>query len=106
MLLLISDWLLCHWGFGYLMGFGVFVIMSFSTNYQAEARKLSAIFARTFCSLLYFCKDFSKTVMATGESSAGSSQSSALSSEQLQLVSAAVKEGMKGKLSLLQRELG
>ena len=42
--------------------------------------------------------------MATGGGSASLSQSSTLSSEQLQLVVAAVKEGMK-KLSSLNREL-
>ena len=42
--------------------------------------------------------------MATGGGSASLSQSSTLSSEQLQLVVAAVKEGMK-KLSSLKREL-
>ena len=43
--------------------------------------------------------------MATGGGSASSSQTSTLSSEQLQLVVAAVKEGMKEKLSSLKREL-
>ena len=43
--------------------------------------------------------------MATGGGSASSSESSALSSEQLQLVVAAVTEGMKEELSSLKQEL-
>ena len=76
--------------------------LSFLATHQAKARKLSA--QEHLLSSLYFRK-VSKTVMATGGGSASLSQSAALSSEQLQLVVAAVKEGMKEKLSSLKREL-
>ena len=107
MLPLFSYWLhrlLGYWGFGYLMCFGVFVI--FGNSYQAEAKKLSACFTRTFALFFLFLQSFFQdSQMATGGGSASSSQSSALSSEQLQLVVAAVKEGMKEELSSLKREL-
>ena len=44
---------------------------------------------------LFLQSFFQDSVMATGGGSAGLSHSSALSSEQLQLVVVAVKEGMK-----------
>ena len=97
------HWLLGYWGFGYLMCSGVFVI--FGNSHQAEARKLSAFFTRTFALFSLFLQSFQDSVMATSGGSASLSQSSALSSEQLQLVVATVKEGMKEKLSSLKREL-